>query len=351
MRLSSYIKQIPGQSIENLMSQKAITDAIAASATSNLNGTSYLMVYGVGTPTENAAELQAAYDAAKNMPRYLGEFTFTDSISIYKGQTLKVIGPNVYIKALTDTSISISNLIGDSNLRTIIPTEVEAKSVRTTIIVAPGDYKFNNQLVLNLSNVNVISLTGYCDVFISGIRVSGNNSTIRGIDTGNFSFNVVSGPIIKIDNCKGFGLVETFTNNLSGANNYTVIAEDVEKYVGIGFDLSGIEVSNLIFGGKILNKARFRNGSFINCVFEDANLSESDLQNCNFTGCGMLNTNFSPAPLINGANFTGVTGLDALIGNAFLPSEFLVNTIITWTDGMLYSNNGIAWINLGNSSS
>ena len=46
------------------------------------------MVYGTGTPTDNAAELQAAYNEAKTMPRYLGDIPISfASTTFYKGQT------------------------------------------------------------------------------------------------------------------------------------------------------------------------------------------------------------------------------------------------------------------------
>ena len=83
----------------------------------NLSGTNYVMVYGVGTPTENAAELQAAYNAAKNMPRYLGAFenyisTFTGIMAV--GSTFEHYDTNepslkTYYKVTVATSIISGN--------------------------------------------------------------------------------------------------------------------------------------------------------------------------------------------------------------------------------------------------
>lgn len=260
----------------------------------NLSGTNYIMVYGVGTPTENAAELQAAYDAAKNMPRYLGEFAFTDSISIYKGQTLKVIGPNVYIKALTDTSIPIGNLFGDSNLRTIIPTEVEAKSVRTTVIVAPGDYTFDaTKFEVDATGINIVSLTGNADVKLDGTNVTADYVYIKGIDNGINRFMVASNLDNSVfENCVGgdysFGnddelsivISSTFIKCKGGRGAFGV--GEAAQLTGTFIDCVGGYYAFLGNGYEgILS------GTFVNCIGGDNSFGSDDASSIpgNFTNC------------------------------------------------------------------
>ena len=52
-----------------------------------LIGTNYILVKGKGTPTENAAELQEAYNEAKKMPRYLGDIAVGYTGEFYTGQS------------------------------------------------------------------------------------------------------------------------------------------------------------------------------------------------------------------------------------------------------------------------
>lgn len=125
----------------------------------NLNGTAYLMVYGTGTPAENASELQAAYDEATNMPRYLGEFPDQDPAKLNVGQTYFDTVESLYYV-----------VINTGTLRSVI-TEAEAKSVRTTLIVAPGRY--GTIIPTPTDGVEIVSLTGKDDVIINDIGMYG----------------------------------------------------------------------------------------------------------------------------------------------------------------------------------
>lgn len=160
--------------------------------TSDLNGTNYLMVYGTGTPQENAAELQAAYEAAKKMPRFIGFTSPTSPTYMYVGQTFGVYmgGSPTYYKILVDGEYIPYQMSGSA-----IVTESEAKSVRTTVIVAPGEYNFGaSAFVVDAESINIVSLTGNSDVFISsteknlsqnyfyGIKVTANNILVKGIN-------------------------------------------------------------------------------------------------------------------------------------------------------------------------
>lgn len=196
-QISQFVKQQPGTSIYNWMSQKAVTDLVQSvrdDIPNYLNGTNYVMVYGAGTPTENAAELQAAYNEAKTMPRFIGFTPPTSPAYMYVGQTFGVdMGGNpTYYKILVDGEYIPSQM---SNSVSVIVTESEAKSVHTTVIVAPGEYTFGaSAFVVNEPGINIVSLTGNSDVIISsteqnteynytyGIKVTTKFILIRGIN-------------------------------------------------------------------------------------------------------------------------------------------------------------------------
>ena len=170
-------------------------------ASSDLNGTQYVMVYGVGTPSENAAELQAAYDAAKNMPRYFGSITSGSIQTVYAGQTLYAIHLNAYYKIITTKTGDYYTILGSGNSVEI--TESEAKSTRTTVIVAPGEYNFGTTaFVVDTPGINIVSLTGNSDVIISsteehydygytyGIKVNADFTLIKGINCKTNTFHI-----------------------------------------------------------------------------------------------------------------------------------------------------------------
>ena len=201
-QISQFVKQQPGTSIYNWMSQKAVTDLVQSvrdDFPNDLNGTNYLMVYGTGTPEENAAELQAAYDAAKTMPRFIGYLGPTSPTYIYAGQTFGtyIEGSPKYYKILVD------GLYTPYQMPLPEITKSEAEPVRTTVIIAPGEYSFGTSaFVVDTEGINIVSLTGNSDVIISsmekaneyypayGIKVITNNILIKGINCKTNTFYV-----------------------------------------------------------------------------------------------------------------------------------------------------------------
>lgn len=161
------------------------------------------MVYAIGTPEENAAELQTAYDAAKNMPRYLGLVDLSDSEpkSLYIGQTLENDNNDDYYLILETLINADITVIEREQI-----TEAEAKSTRTTVIVAPGKYTFTAPFAVDTEYIDIVSLTGNADVLLSGITVTANNVYLKGI---NCADNVLSlQSTATLDNCRS-------SNNLS----------------------------------------------------------------------------------------------------------------------------------------
>jgi hypothetical protein len=187
---SSHIKQFA----DAFTGEEAYDVAISGSLTVNgktisegLNGTNYVMVYGTGTPEENAAELQAAYNEAKKMPRFIGFTSPTSSTYMYAGQTFGVYieGSPKYYKILVDGLYAPYQM--SSDVRVIVE-ESEAKSTRTTVIVAPGYYNFTGEFVHYCPGINIKSLSGDSDVYI--FTINPNGTYVFGIET---DFTEISG--------------------------------------------------------------------------------------------------------------------------------------------------------------
>jgi hypothetical protein len=210
-----------GSSDAKMIATKEYVDSLV------LNGTNYLIVYGTGTPTENAAELQAAYEAAKNMPRYLGHFSDSETITFKAGQTASFGDDVQNIMFVVDGSMIMYETTGDEY---VIITEAEAKSVRTTLIVAPGTYGFNSSFSVDASGINIVSLTGNRDITIThDVYLSKEYVHLKGIDTLTNRLQVVSGlSNYIIENCisgdDGFSagntLAGTYINCDGGLNNF-----------------------------------------------------------------------------------------------------------------------------------
>ena len=217
---------------------------LISESSSNLNGTNYIMVYGVGTPEENAAELQAAYDEAKKMPRYLGEVGDSVVMDFYKGQTVYAFG-DYYI--LNNTVLNIT--IEDSSIDITEITEAEAKSTRTTVIVAPGDYRDITPFIHDASGIDVVSLTGSAGVLLNGIIVSTDYSFIRGIDCGVEPFTV-NGSLPNL----------TVENSIGGDSSFSDGTETSSKFINCtgGLDAFGY---GAFFTG-ILENCKLTTGTF-----------------------------------------------------------------------------------------
>ena len=275
-QISQFVKQQPGTSIHNWMSQKAVTDLVQSVRDdfhSDLNGTNYLMVYGVGTPEENAAELQAAYNVAKTMPRFIGYLAPPTTTYIYAGQTFGtyIEGRFRYYKVLVD------GLYTPYQMPLPEITEEEAKSVRTTVIVAPGEYNFGaSAFTVDTDGINIVSLTGNSDVIVSsteentifgyiyGIKVTTQFILIKGINCKTNIFyiedyldNLICEYCIGGDNSFGaFGTVSgTFNNCIGGHNSFGS---------GIGATASGV-FNNCIGGDGAFGNSCTASGIFTNC--------------------------------------------------------------------------------------
>lgn len=256
-------------------------------SSSDLNGSNYVMVYGTGTPEENAAELQAAYNEAKNMPRYIGSIRLGDaSKTYYKGQTYYQVEYTQYRRMLsTVTSFGNGDVVNNKYSKVI--SESEAKATRTTVIVAPGQYTSGSVISFDKRSINISSLTGNRDVRIqTGCNVSAGYVTISGIDTATSTFTVA-------DNLQSLVLINCGGGNYSFGANGNTVGTFIDCIGGApSFGGGGTFTGSCIrctgqpgsFGslssGSILRDCTLFNGSYsdysagkvINCIDGDGNI-------------------------------------------------------------------------------
>lgn len=248
-------------------------------SSSDLNGTQYVMVYGTGTPEENAAELQAAYNEAKKMPKHLGTFAPGDSIEIYKGQTF--VNSAIPITHVMVANSNYSGAIALAPIGTFSRRDSQSElnaalARRVTVIIAPGEYNFGQYSAFNLTaaNINVVSLTGKRDVKINNISVQANYCTVSGIDCSSGSFSISDSlSSILIDNCSGgdssFGgatsdgisVPGTFTNCEGGSFSFGASGVASGKFIDC---IGGAHSFGTLTATSILRDCRLLTGTYSN---------------------------------------------------------------------------------------
>ena len=224
--LSDLIAQSTSDNPQKLVNLALATQMMGSG--SGLGGTNYIFVKGGGTPQENALELQAAYNQAKTMPRFLGTRSSDDSYDWYKGQTVYFTGS---VTGYYTVSENFTGRIYTINLDKITSiTEEEAKAVRATVVVAPGEYKFYDMsMSFNMDDcgINVVSLTGLPDVIIDSLSVGSQcrYSHFRGLKckTG-FTVEASAYPDMIFENCQGgnnsFGKSNDYENRPDAGGIY-----------------------------------------------------------------------------------------------------------------------------------
>lgn len=317
-----------------------------ADVAETLNGSNYVMVYGTGTPTENAAELQATYNEAKKMPRHLGTFNSGSFINIYKGQTF--VNSSIPIKffiAKTD----FAGTIGAAPVGTFAGSDLQSEfdaalARRVNVIVAPGEYDFGaTAFVVDTPYINIVSLTGNSDVIISsteknfeykyiyGIKVTANNVLVKGINCktntfyignyldnliceycigGKFSFGAFGTASGTFTNCIGgeysfafFGTASgiftnctgndsSFGSNSSGnaSGRFTNCTGGNNSFGGYGGTASGI-FTNCIAGERSFGTGT-ASGTFNNCIGGDVSFGSDGTASGTFNYCIGGNNSF-----------------------------------------------------------
>jgi hypothetical protein len=205
-----------------------------------LSGSNYLFVKADGTPSQNATEFSASYVQAKA------------------------------------SSPSATN--------------------RISILVSPGKYTFASDFTLDTQYIDVVSLTGECDVLVTGsgtIQIGANDVYVRGIDVDVKNFTVTASlPLLKVKNCKGgdysFGGYPPPVVGSPVFPGYTIASTFVDC-VGGDYSFAGLGSAYGSFIGCIGGNFSFGSrcdGTFTNCTAGDysfaydADIEGGKLQNC-----------------------------------------------------------------------
>ena len=217
-----------------------LSESINEIASELLSGSNYLLLEANGTPTQNGLSLSASYALAKT------------------------------------SSPSSTN--------------------RFSILAGPGEYFLSSSLEFNTAYIDVISLTGERDIYITGsgtIFVNTDNTTIRGIDVDTKNFTITgSFPNTTIKNCKGgdnsFG---GYPDPLTGevpSPGYTIASTFIDC-VGGNISFAGNGSAYGTFINCTAGSGSFGNycdGTFVDCIGGDnsfatlGDIEGGTLENC-----------------------------------------------------------------------
>lgn len=243
--LSDLIAQSTSDNPQKLVNLALATQMMGSG--SGLEGTNYIFVKGGGTPQENALELQAAYNQAKKMPRFLGTISSGGSYDWYKGQTV------YFTSGVTGYYTVSENFTGNifPDTDKFIPSSTSGeyeKSVRSTVVIAPGEYKFGTSaFTVDTPYINIVSLTGNADVLLDGINVTADNVYLKGLNCGVNTFTVAT--------------------NLNGLSCERCVGGDGS--FGGGGDASGTFENCTGGNGSFGGDGGTASGTFINCAAGD----------------------------------------------------------------------------------
>jgi hypothetical protein len=200
-----------------------------------LSGSNYIFVEANGTPTQNGSYLTASYNIAKT------------------------------------TNPSAND--------------------RFSVLLGPGKYEFTSSFILDTEYIDVVSLTGDKDVYITGsntIVVGVDNVYVKGIDVYNKNFTITgSFPNVIIKNCKGGD--ESFGGDASLNQNYIIASTFIDCEGG---DYSFAGGSGYAYGtfinciGGEYSFGQYCDGTFTNCVGNNYSFAhQGDIQDGIFENC------------------------------------------------------------------
>jgi hypothetical protein len=299
-----------------------------------LGGTSYVYVPANGTPSENGQQLLEGYQLAASKVTIttptlnLGELEFFNNesgsgwySSLISRETLEpyISNGQLYTGNFLDLNIvgyeSTSwAWIQESGSDYVVsfyggvkpPDGVAIISNfyygvdKSTLVVGPGYYEFDGEFLIDENHVNVVSLTGNMDVYITnttgeiGLSVSAENILVRGISTNTQAFEVTNSNAYnnRYEKCQG--------------GNYSFGSNGVHA-VGIYIDCVAQNYSFGSLGGNA--QGEFKNCKAFNYSFggSDDPVFESSTSGT-FTDCRADNDSF-------GTTFSGGTFLNCVAQN------------------------------------
>jgi hypothetical protein len=259
-----------------------LSESIDSANDSILSGSNYVFVKADGTPSQNATEFSASYAQAKN------------------------------------SSPSATN--------------------RIAVLVGPGEYTFASNFILDTQYIDVVSLTGECDVLVTGsgtIVITANDAYVRGIDVDIKNFTVTASlPLLKVKNCKG-------GDYSFGGYPLPVVGSPVFPGYTIASTFIDCEGGDYSFAG---NGSAY--GSFTNCI--GGNYSFGNYCDGTFINCTAGDYSFAYSADIEGGKFQNCTAGDysfASIGS--IQSGTTLNNCIGGLDSFAQGINSITGTLIG----
>jgi hypothetical protein len=210
-----------------------------------LSGTNYIYVAANGTDTQNAAELQAAYDAAK---------------------------------LLTPSATN-----------------------RITIVAGPGKYNFgaSANFVMDTQYIDLVSLDGnqsvifnFDDIGSTGfgtISITASDVFVKGVDVVQKSFNVGTAlTLLKLENCKGGDY--SFGYNVIISGKFTNCTGGLFSFGAQGSAQGQFE--NCVATALSFGYNGTASGTFTNCFSGDRSFGGGGIASGTFTGCTSTDISF-----------------------------------------------------------
>jgi hypothetical protein len=280
---------------------RSLVDKAYVDSQAGIEGTQYVFVSANGTDTENATELQAAYDLAKTKKeintntKWVSlvsgwDFSVSESelsTSLDENTTIQWVEGQTYTIRLDGVEYTGVNQYSDIN--DVVMTSVTAPDgdyttievlyqeiIPSKVIVAPGYFNFTSNFLVDEDYVDIVSLDGNRSVVFNGIgtiNITANNVFIKGIDVQNKNFTIGSNlNKLTVENCKGGDL--SFGGSY-GSNPITVSGTFTNCEGGYdSFGRSGVASGTFINCTTITGFGSYHNGvasgTFINCEAEGA---------------------------------------------------------------------------------
>jgi hypothetical protein len=229
---------------------------------------------------------------------------------------------------------------------------------RFSVLLGPGKYEFANNFVIDTEYIDVVSLTGDKDIYITGsntVVVGANNVYVKGIDVGNNNFTITSSfPNTIFKNCKGgdesFGGSPVPQQGLPASPGYNIASTFIDCEGG-NRSFAGYGLAYGIFINCIGGTESFGNycdGTFKNCVGGNnsfatlANIqSTSIFENCiggdnSFASAGTIDAGSKVKECVGGINSFGSLGtINGLIENCQVTTGIFSPLLIGATGQMV----------------
>jgi hypothetical protein len=273
-----------------------LSESIDSANNDILSGSNYLFVKADGTPSQNATELSASYVQAKA------------------------------------SSPSATN--------------------RISILASPGKYTFASNFTLDTQYIDVVSITGECDVLVTGsgtIQVTANDIYVRGINVDVKNFLVTASlPLLKVKNCKGgdysFGGYPPPAVGAFVFPGYTIASTFIDC-VGGDYSFAGNgsaygSFTNCVGGDYSFGS--YCDGTFINCTAGDYSFAYgADIEGGKLQNCTAGDYSFATiGNIISGATLNNcIGGLDSFAQG--------INSITGTLVGCILTNGSFNTLNIG----